>query len=78
MVKEIKILGPGCQKCDLLYENVIKAVEELNMNIDIIKVRDLIQITAHGVITTPALVIDGKIVSQGRILSVEEIKELLR
>lgn len=77
MAKEIKVLGTGCPKCELLYENVIKAVEGLGIEANIIKIKDLVQIASHGVLTTPALVIDGELVSQGKVLNVEEIKEFL-
>lgn len=77
MAREIKVLGTGCPKCELLYENVIKALEDLGLKAEVIKVKDLLQIASHGVLTTPGLIIDGKLVSQGRVLSVEEIKKLL-
>jgi small redox-active disulfide protein 2 len=78
MKREIKVLGPGCPKCELLYENVVKALDELGIPADLVKIKDFMQIAAHGVLTTPGLVIDGKLVSQGKGLSVEEIKELLK
>jgi len=78
MKREIKVLGPGCPKCELLYENVVKALEELGIEAELIKVKDFMQIASHGVLTTPGLMIDGKLVSQGKVLSVEEIKELLK
>lgn len=78
MKREIKVLGPGCPKCELLYENVVKALDELGIPADLVKIKDFMQIAAHGVLTTPGLVIDGKLVSQGKVLSVEEIKELLK
>lgn len=78
MAKEIKILGPGCLKCELLYENVLKAIEELGIEVNLIKIKDLLQIASHGVLTTPGLVIDGKVISQGKVLSVEEIKKILQ
>lgn len=77
MAREIKVLGTGCPKCELLYENVVKALEELGVEANIVKVKDLMQIAAHGVMTTPGLIIDGKLVSQGKVLTVEEIKKLL-
>jgi len=77
MKREIKVLGPGCPKCELLYENVVKALEELGMEAELIKVKDFMQIASHGVLTTPGLMIDGKLISQGKVLSVEEIKEVL-
>ncbi len=78
MKREVKVLGPGCPKCELLYENVVKALDELGIPADLVKIKDFMQIAAHGVLTTPGLVIDGKLVSQGKVLSVEEIKELLK
>ncbi|MFN4197156.1 MAG: thioredoxin family protein [Caldimicrobium sp.] len=78
MAKEIKVLGPGCPRCELLYENVVKALDELGMEAQITKIKDFVQIASHGVLTTPGLIIDGKLVSQGKVLSVEEIKEHLQ
>lgn len=78
MKREIKVLGPGCPKCELLYENTVKALDELGIEANLIKVKDFMQIAAHGVLTTPGLMVDGKLVSQGRVLSVEEIKEVLK
>ena len=75
---EIKILGPGCPRCASLYDNVILALEELGLEAQVEKVTDLGQIAAHGVIQTPGLVVNGKVVSQGKVLSVEEVKEILK
>ncbi len=75
---EIKILGPGCARCDTLYDNVILALEELGLEAQVEKVRDLGQIAAHGVVQTPGLVVNEKVVSQGKVLSVEELKEILK
>ncbi|HFC98776.1 MAG TPA: thioredoxin family protein [Thermosulfurimonas dismutans] len=78
MGKEIKILGPGCPKCEALYNNVILALDELGLEASVEKVKDLGQIAAHGVMQTPGLVVDGRVVSQGKVLSVEEVKEILK
>ncbi|MFN3921393.1 MAG: thioredoxin family protein [Caldimicrobium sp.] len=78
MAREIKVLGPGCPKCELLYESVVKALDELGIEANLIKVKDFMQIASYGVLTTPGLVIDGKLISQGRVLSTEEIKEILQ
>jgi len=75
---EIKVLGPGCPRCMSLYDNVILALEELGLEAQVEKVTDLGQIAAHGVIQTPGLVVNGKVVSQGKVLSVEEVKEILK
>lgn len=74
---EIKVLGTGCAKCKTLEEVTRKAVEEKGIDANVEKVEDLIQIMTYGVMTTPALVIDGKVAVKGRVPSVEEIKDLL-
>jgi len=73
----IEVLGMGCPKCKILYENVKKAVEEKGIQAEVIKVEDMDKITEYGVMMTPALVIDGEVKSSGRTLSSEEIKEWL-
>lgn len=78
MGKLIKVFGPGCIRCNMLYENVKKAAEELGIDISIEKVQDLQQMVLSGVTKTPALWIDGNLVSQGEVLSVEEIKKILQ
>lgn len=74
---EIKVLGTGCPSCKALEEAVRKAVMEMNLEAKIIKVEDMAEILNYGIMTTPALVVDGKIVLKGRVASVEEIKKLL-
>jgi len=74
---KIEILGMGCSKCKMLYENAKKAVEEKNVQAEIIKVEDIDKITEYGVMMTPALVIDGEVKLSGNSLSVEEIKKWL-
>ncbi|MDD3427424.1 MAG: thioredoxin family protein [Caldisericia bacterium] len=69
----IKILGTGCLKCKLLEEHVRKAVESLGVSATIEKVTDIKKIIDYGVMATPGLVIDEKVVSTGRVLSKEEI-----
>jgi len=71
----IEILGMGCPKCKKLTENAQKAVEELGVKADIEKVEDMDKIVSYGVMMTPALVLDGKIMSSGKIASVDEIKK---
>lgn len=76
--KGIKILGSGCAKCIELEKAVQKAVTELGLNFEVDHVTDFAQIASYGVMSTPALVVDGKVVSYGKVLSVEEAKEILR
>ncbi len=74
---EIKVLGSGCAKCKSLEQATKEAVAELGIDATISKVEEFIKIMEFGVMTTPALVVDGKVVSKGTLLKVEEIKKLL-
>lgn len=73
----IKVLGSGCRKCIELADNTRKALDARGQQADIIKVTDFAEIAAHGVMSTPALVIDDKLVSVGKVLSTQEISDLL-
>lgn len=73
----IKVLGPGCAKCHALEKNVRQAVESAGITAEIIKVSDLNEIVAHDVIITPALVVDDRVLSVGKLLTVDEIRKLL-
>jgi len=72
-VKLIEVLGPGCDNCKQLEANVREAVMMAGVEAEIIKVTDHAEIVAHGVLSTPGLVIDGKVVSAGRIPSAGNI-----
>ncbi len=73
----IKILGSGCKKCVTLKENTEIALKEIGMEAEIIKVTDFKDIMAFGVMTTPALVINEKVVSFGKVLKPKEIIKIL-
>ena len=73
-----QVLGSGCAKCNALEEAVREALTELNMDTTIDHVTDFAQIAAYGVMTTPALVVDGKVVSYGKVLKREEAKALIQ
>ncbi len=73
----IEILGTGCPKCKKLTENAETAVKELGISAEVSKVTELSKILAYRVMLTPALVIDGKVVSSGKLLSTEEIKKII-
>lgn len=75
---EIKVLGTGCASCRALYAAAQEAVEQLGIEATVIKEEDLMKIMEYNVMSLPALVVDGKVVSKGRKLSVEEVKELLK
>lgn len=74
---KIEILGTGCQKCIKLAKNAEEAVKGKGADYEIEKVTDLKKIMEYGVMMTPGLVLDGKVVSVGKILSPDEIKKLL-
>jgi small redox-active disulfide protein 2 len=74
---KIKVLGSGCKKCVNLEENVRQALDQLGKTADLEKVEDMIEISNYNVLKTPALVIDEKVVSSGKVNSVEEIKTFL-
>lgn len=74
----IKILGSGCANCKKLEENTKKAVEELGIGAEIKKVEDFKEIMKYGVMRTPALVVDEKVKSFGKVLTVDEIKKILQ
>ncbi|MBN1536863.1 MAG: TM0996/MTH895 family glutaredoxin-like protein [Anaerolineales bacterium] len=73
----VKILGGGCANCKKLLANTQEAVKELNLEASIEEVKDIDTIINYGVMKTPALVIDEKVKSSGRVLGVEDIKKLL-
>lgn len=74
----VKVLGSGCAKCHALEEAVRAALTELGMDASIDHVTDLTQIAAYGVMATPALVVDGTVVSYGRVLKKDEAKAMLQ
>ena len=70
---KIEVLGTGCAKCDRLGEAVEAAAKELGVQCEIEHIRDITEIVKRGVMTTPALVIDGKVVATGRVPSHAEL-----
>ena len=76
-MKNLKILGTGCRKCDLLTENTERAARALGLDYTLEKVTDLNQIASFGVMFTPALVVDGVVKVTGKVPSVEETQQLL-
>ncbi len=78
MTKQIKILGTGCPKCKTLEEKVKKTVEDLQVDATVSKVEDIMDIMAYGIMRTPGLVIDEKVVMSGRLPSQSELNEFLK
>ena len=76
-MKTLQILGPGCAKCNALTEATKKAADELGLEYEVGKVTDLRQIMSFGVMTTPALVVDGMVKVSGKVPSVDDIKKIL-
>jgi small redox-active disulfide protein 2 len=74
---EIKVLGTGCPKCKTLEKLTREVVEQNGINATVVKVEDIVEIMNFGVISTPALVIDGKVVVKGRVPSADELKKIL-
>lgn len=75
---EIKVFGSGCKKCSELYEAVEKSLKEMELSANLTKVEDLKEMVKSGVMKTPALMIDGKLVASGRIPSSKELVKLLK
>lgn len=75
--KIVRILGPGCSRCEELTERVYRVLTELSINADVDHVRSPNEIAAYGLIATPSLVVNGKIVSSGKVPSIDELRTLL-
>jgi small redox-active disulfide protein 2 len=74
---KIEVLGTGCAKCKTLYENTKKALQESGTVAEVVKVEDIHSIMKYGVMSTPALVIDGQVKFSGKVASVGEIMGML-
>ena len=76
---EIKVLGPGCANCHKMEEMAKQAVKELGVSAEVVKITDIGQIAMHGILSTPGLIINGRVRHSGKPLpSLEKIKELIR
>lgn len=74
---KVEILGTGCKKCQQLEANAKTAVDKLNLTAEITHITDTIEIATRGIMSTPALAINGKVVSKGKVLSSEQIEPFL-
>jgi len=72
---KIEILGMGCPKCKKLYENAQIAAKELSIQVEIVKVEDIQKIMDYGLMSTPAITVDGEVKAAGRIPAPDEIKK---
>lgn len=75
---KIEILGMGCSNCNKLYQNVLDAVKQSGNEVEVTKVEDIKKIMGYGVMSTPALVIDGVVKAAGKVPKVEEIKQWIK
>lgn len=73
----IEVFGTGCAKCKRTAKNVEKAVAEMGIEAEVVKVEDINTITDRGVLLTPALAVDGEMKVEGRVPTVDEVKEIL-
>jgi small redox-active disulfide protein 2 len=75
---KVEIIGSGCKKCQLLENNARDAIAKLGINAEITHVTDQIEIAKRGVLSTPALAINGKVVSKGQVVSSEQIQQVFQ
>ena len=76
-MKKIQVLGTGCPKCKTLFANAQAAIEAAGLEAQLEKVEKITDIMAFGVMLTPALAVDGKVKSSGKVLSPDDIRKLL-
>ena len=76
-MKDVKVLGPGCAKCQELFDLTQQAVQETGVECQVEKISDIQKITTFGVMMTPALVVDGQVKFSGKIPSLDELKKML-
>ena len=77
-MKKIAILGPGCANCKKLEANTREAVASLGMDAEVVKITDMNEIAEFGLVRTPAIAVDGKLVSNGKVLEADKIAALLQ
>ncbi len=76
---EIKVLGPGCANCHKMEELAKQAVKDLDIKADVVKITDISQIAMHGILSTPGLIVNGKIKHSGKPLpNLDKVKELIK
>jgi small redox-active disulfide protein 2 len=77
-MKKLQVLGPGCPKCEELVKRTEAAARAAGVDYELEKVKDLKQIMAFGIFTTPALVVDGEVKVVGQVPSVDEIRKIIQ
>ncbi|KAA3636035.1 MAG: thioredoxin family protein [Calditrichaeota bacterium] len=76
-MKDIKVLGPGCAKCQELFNTTQEAIKDIGLECTIEKITDIMEIMNYGVMMTPALVVDGEVKVTGKVPSIDELKQLI-
>jgi len=77
MTTDIRVLGPGCYRCQALYENTLLAVSDLGLDAEVTKVEDIREMLSRGIMASPALVVDGRLVMAGNVPTPSKVGELL-
>lgn len=75
---KVEVLGTGCKKCQQLEANARDAIATLNLEAEILHITDPVEIAMRGVMSTPALTVNGKVVGKGKVMTSEEIQPLLQ
>lgn len=73
----IQVIGAGCKECDELHDNVLEALQQLNIEANVVKVEDLMEMVKLGVMTSPSVMVDGKQVVSGQVASVKNLVKIL-
>lgn len=76
-IKSVKVLGAGCKNCHIQYENVKKALDVMSIPVEVEYITDMAKIAEYGVMSMPVIVVNEKVVSQGRVLKPSEVGKLL-
>jgi small redox-active disulfide protein 2 len=76
-MKKLLVLGPGCPRCETLYDLTRQAADEIGVEYEIEKLTDITQFARFGVMMTPGLIVDGKLVVHGKVPTLDEVKDLL-
>lgn len=74
---KVQILGSGCKKCQDLYANAEKAINKMGLDAELVKIQNVTEIVAMGVLMTPGIAVDGKVLANGRVFNEDEIVKML-
>ncbi len=77
-IANVKVLGAGCKSCHELYENAVEAVKELGLGIEVEYITDMEKVMAYGVMSMPAIVVNNRVVSMGKVLKSNDLVKLLK